>query len=37
MAVKPIPKGFHSATPCVVVQGASQLMDFVKQALDGKE
>ncbi|MGO9059724.1 MAG: VOC family protein [Candidatus Binataceae bacterium] len=37
MAVNPVPEGFHSATPCIVVQGASQLMDFVKQAFDGKE
>jgi PhnB protein len=37
MPVKPIPEGFHSATPCMVVQGAAQLMDFIKQAFDAKE
>jgi PhnB protein len=37
MAVKPIPDGFHSVTPFMVVQGAAQLLDFLKQAFDAKE
>jgi len=37
MAVKPIPEGYHSVTPYLVVQGAAQLIDFLKQAFDAKE
>lgn len=36
MAVKPIPEGFHSVTPYLIVQGAAQLLDFIQQAFDGK-
>lgn len=32
MAVKPIPDGFHSVTPFLVVEGASKLIDFAKEA-----
>jgi uncharacterized glyoxalase superfamily protein PhnB len=32
MAVKPIPDGYHTVTPYLVVQGVAQLIDFVKQA-----
>lgn len=32
MAVNPIPKGYHSITPYLVVPGASKLVDFLKQA-----
>ena len=32
MAVKPIPDGYHTVTPFLVVQGAAQLIDFMKQA-----
>lgn len=37
MAVKPIPEGFHSVTPYLVVKGAAELLDFLQQAFDGKE
>ncbi|HXH10729.1 MAG TPA: VOC family protein [Alphaproteobacteria bacterium] len=37
MAVKPIPDGFHTVTPFLVVQGASTLIDFLKQAFDATE
>ena len=37
MAVKPIPTGQHSVTPYLVVEGAAKLIDFIKQAFDGKE
>ncbi len=37
MAVKTIPDGFHSVTPHMTVQGASKLIDFLKQAFDAKE
>jgi uncharacterized glyoxalase superfamily protein PhnB len=37
MAVTPIPAGFHTVTPYLVVQGAAKLIDFLKQAFDAKE
>lgn len=37
MAVKPIPDGYHSVTPYLIVQGASGLIDFMKQAFDAEE
>jgi PhnB protein len=32
MPVKPIPDGFHSVTPFLIVEEAAQLLDFMKQA-----
>ncbi len=37
MAVKPIPEGYHSVTPYLIVQGAAQLIDFMKEALGAEE
>jgi len=37
MAVTPIPAGYHTITPYLVVQGVAQLMDFLKQAFDARE
>jgi PhnB protein len=37
MAVKPIPDGYHSVTPYLVVQGAGKLIDFLTQAFDAQE
>jgi uncharacterized glyoxalase superfamily protein PhnB len=37
MAVKPIPEGYHSVTPYLVVPGAAKLLDFLKQAFDAQE
>jgi len=37
MAVKPIPEGYHSVTPYLVVEGAGQLIDFLKQAFNVEE
>jgi PhnB protein len=37
MAVTPIPAGYHTVTPYLVVQGVAQLMDFLKQAFDAHE
>jgi len=37
MAVKPIPDGYHSITPYLVVQGAGKLIDFLKQAFAAQE
>jgi PhnB protein len=33
----PIPEGFHTVTPYVVVPGVARLLDFLKQAFDAKE
>jgi len=35
--VKPIPDGYHSVTPILMVDRAAQLIDFLKQALGAKE
>src|SRR6476619_3899183 len=37
MAVEPIPKGFHTVTPYLVVIGVARLIDFLKEAFDAKE
>ncbi len=36
MAVKPIPDGYHTVTPYLMVQGAAKLLDFLQQAFDAK-
>lgn len=35
--VKPVPEGYHSLTPYLVVKGAARLIDFVKQAFSAQE
>jgi uncharacterized glyoxalase superfamily protein PhnB len=37
MAVKPIPDGFHTVTPYLLVKGVTQLLDFLRRAFDAKE
>src|SRR5262245_60346286 len=37
MAAKPIPDGYHTVTPYLTVQGASQLIDFLKLAFEAQE
>src|SRR5437588_4731231 len=37
MAVKPIPEGYHTVTPYLVVKGAAKALDFYKQAFGAKE
>jgi PhnB protein len=37
MAVKPIPDGYHSVTPYLLVSGAARLIDFLKQAFAAEE
>ncbi|HZA23451.1 MAG TPA: VOC family protein [Dehalococcoidia bacterium] len=37
MAAKPIPDGYHSATPYLMVQGAAGLVDFLKRAFGAEE
>jgi PhnB protein len=36
-SVKPIPKGFHTVTPSLVVRNAAQAIEFYKKALGAKE
>ena len=37
MAVKAIPDGYHSVTPYLIVKGAEQLIDFLKEAFGAQE
>lgn len=37
MAVRPIPEGYHTVTPYLVVRGAAQLVEFMKQAFAAEE
>jgi uncharacterized glyoxalase superfamily protein PhnB len=37
MAIQSIPRGFHTVTPYLVVQGASRLIHFMKQAFKANE
>ena len=37
MAVKPKPDGYHSVTPYLAVDGAAQLIDFVKHTFKAEE
>jgi PhnB protein len=37
MAVKPIPDGYHSVQPYLMVKGAKALLEFLKTTFDAKE
>jgi uncharacterized glyoxalase superfamily protein PhnB len=37
MPTKPVPNGYHTVTPCLVVKGAQKLLDYLKNAFDAKE
>src|SRR5260370_8715254 len=37
VSTKPIPEGFHSVTPSLVVRGAAQAIDFYKKALGAEK
>lgn len=37
MTVKPIPEGYHTVTPYLVVPGVAKLIDFLKQAFGAEE
>jgi PhnB protein len=37
MAIKPIPDGYHSATPYLIVKGAADAIDFYKRAFGATE
>jgi PhnB protein len=36
-SVKPIPDGYHTVTPYMLVQSAEKLIDFLKKAFDAME
>jgi hypothetical protein len=36
MAVKPIPDGYHTVTPYLTIQGAAELIDFLKRAFEAR-
>jgi PhnB protein len=37
MGVKPIPEGYHSVTPYLILKNASQAINFYQQAFNAKE
>jgi PhnB protein len=37
MPVKPIPDGYHTATPYLIIDGAAQAIDFYKKAFGAEE
>jgi PhnB protein len=37
MAVEPVPHGFHTVTPYLVLSGVARMIDFLKEAFDAKE
>jgi len=37
MSVKPVPEGYRSVTPYLIVRGAVQALDFYRRAFDAKE
>jgi PhnB protein len=37
MAVKPIPDGYHTATPYLIIEGAADAIEFYKQAFGAEE
>jgi uncharacterized glyoxalase superfamily protein PhnB len=37
MAVRPVPDGYHTVTPYIVVEDAGGLIDFIKQAFGVEE
>lgn len=36
MAVSPIPEGYHTVTPYLVVEGVDRLLDFLRRAFDAE-
>src|SRR3989442_15388389 len=37
MALKPIPQGYHTATPYLIVKGAAKALEFYKRAFGARE
>lgn len=35
--VRPVPEGYHTVTPFIIVKGAAQLLDFTREAFGAKE
>jgi uncharacterized glyoxalase superfamily protein PhnB len=35
--VRPIPEGYHTVTPWIIVRGAAQLLDYLKEAFGAEE
>jgi uncharacterized glyoxalase superfamily protein PhnB len=35
--IRPIPEGYHTVTPWIVVKGAAELIDYLKTAFDAEE
>ena len=35
--VRPIPEGYHTATPYLIIKGAAAALDFYKKAFGAKE
>ena len=35
--VKPVPQGYHTVTPYLIVDGASRLIDFLKQSFNAEQ
>lgn len=36
MSVKPIPDGYHTVTPYLLVKGVAELLDFLREAFDAE-
>jgi PhnB protein len=36
MTVKPIPEGYHTITPYLIVEGAGKLIEFIENVFEGK-
>src|SRR5215831_18087735 len=37
MSVKPVPDGYHTATPYLIISGASDAIEFYKKSFDATE
>jgi PhnB protein len=37
MAVKPVPEGYHTATPYLIVTGVAKVIEFLERTFDAKE
>ena len=37
MSVKPIPEGYHTATPCLITKGAAKAIEFYQKAFGAEE
>ena len=37
MSVKPIPDGYHSVTPAIIVRGAANAIEFYRKAFGAQE